>query len=717
MVIQALGDIISPGITTRTANWLDNEKVTDLMQRAWAYGSEQRGVQEAQEWAKDASGTPFRFSDADLRRDADQLSALDGDLDRLIAQRQGELRSVGRLSNHSIQLTLTPETRGNIRDKQDIERIHELAAGVQMPTSTDFVHQEEPEELRTRYKLLMKTVHKLLDKQQRQGSILILPTATLLASTHKTPLHFQSLGWTTKKGEPSGRVTGDMTYTDWPTSLNGKTNETKEEVRKLVEAKWGTITLPTLQDIVNDILLMADKEGWDEISLFKKDIAAAFHRLLFDPLSVTLTAFALDEIYSILHLVGNFGWTAGMPNAWDVGGRIMLAAANLQLHGTLKLYVDDFFGVCRTRHLRRNNTIVDDVIKTLLGPEALAPHKDKEGRTLVILGWLFDLELRTVAISEENLLKALYSFMVLDVEGRHTKLQLETAASLATRYSTLCRPMAQFSVELYRDIGLFRGNQHSKRALTDGTKIEVALWKAYLSLTVLNPLIFARKLESFRPRPPASINIGFDGYIQGVGVGLRDVEGLQLEEADMGQLLGYAGVCPIPWRLTNDSSYQNTSELLAVILGLLIAAYLGRVNFSFSATGDSMTTLSWLVKDRVASALGKRAGIAYTIIASTLGAFNTGTVFKRGADNTLYDDLSRGKESEETRALPTEAKFECRPGSPAYDILALCDPQHPELTLKGTLTFITSITQLLSEVQEAGHAQRNRKLSGPSTTR
>jgi hypothetical protein len=243
------------------------------------------------------------------------------------------------------------------------------------------------------------------------------------------------------------------------------------------------------------------------------------------------------------------------------------------------------------------------------------------------------------------------------------------------------------------------------------------MWKAYLSLTVLNPLIFARKLESFRAKPLATLNIGFDGYIQGVGVGVRDVEGIPLQDADAGEMLGHAAVYPLPWQTTTDSSYQNTSELMAVVLGLLIAAYLGRTNFSFSATGDSTTTLSWLVKDRVASSLGTRAGIAYAIIASTLGAFNTGTLFKRGVDNTLYDDLSRGVGSDETRALSPHTKFDCGPGAPAYKILALCDPQSPKLTLRETLTFITSITQLLSEVQEAGRYRRSRTPSEPSTTR
>ena len=367
MVTQSLGDIIFKSKNLppppEPPNFL---LLDDLLARAWAYGSAQQGISDAQDWAKDEFGIPFHFSPEDLRTDADQLAAAGNDLDVLISRRQQRLTNAGRLSRESIAKTLNPATIALLEDERDINRLYELADGVQMPTSPAFTPQQQPEALRPRFKLLMPTVHKLLNKQRTQGSILLLPTVSLLGATRSTPLHFQSLGWTSKKGEPSGRVTGDMTYTEWPYSLNGKSHVEKDQVRTLVEDKWGPINLPTLHDIVTDILLMADTHDWTAISLFKKDIAAAFHRLFFHPASVPLTAFALDDQHSILHLVGNFGWT-GMPNAWDVVGRVMLAASRTVIHGTLRLYVDDFFGACRTEHLQANNAHVDNVIKTLLG--------------------------------------------------------------------------------------------------------------------------------------------------------------------------------------------------------------------------------------------------------------------------------------------------------------------------------------------------------------
>ena len=188
--------------------------------------------------------------------------------------------------------------------------------------------------------------------------------------------------------------------------------------------------------------------------------------------------FAIDEWNTIiLHLVANFGWT-GTPNASDAISRIMLAAACYTIAGTLKLYVDDFFGACLTALLliKKNNEIVDDVIISLLGKEALAPHKDKQGRQLILVilgGWLFDLDTGTVSISEENLIKTmLHAFMVIDSSthgDKVTLLELERAASMGSRYSVLCRPtMAQFTVAIYKDIALFKGNRMARRNVSVG---------------------------------------------------------------------------------------------------------------------------------------------------------------------------------------------------------------------------------------------------------
>jgi hypothetical protein len=682
-------------ITGESTEPFNTATALSLQQRAWEKVSTIRNIERAVRWASLPNGLPFRFSTRTLQAHHTILTTFcNNSLDNLILRQQNILRSRGRLSHVSIAATITPAVRAQLTDLRDEQRIHDLVLGIRIPTSRHFIPQSSPEPLRPRFRLAMPAVHKLFQSQIDESSVIVLPTVALSTTHTIHPIHYQSLGWTTKAENDCGRVTGDMSYTTWVSSLNGLTADTKADVRSQIVAMWGDISLPDLNDIAHDILDQADKHGWENISLYKKDVKAAFHRLLFHPDSVGLTAFALDELYTILHLVGNFGWT-GTPFAWDVIGRIMLAAARITVTGSLRLYVDDFFGACLTTCLRSNNSAVDTVIRTLLGQEALAPNKDVSGRVLVILGWFFDLDNHSVSISEANLLKTLGAFMTIetsmDRSGAVTLQQLERAASLATRYSVLCRQMSAFISSMYNDIAGFKGNHQATHRVSNNTRVDIEIWRAYLILVGTQPHTYSRQLDTFRPKAPPSIDIGFDGSLGGLGVGVRTTSTTTT--------LAHTGIFPVPCLPTTDSSYQNTFELMAVVVGLLLCLQLGYSNFSYSASGDSTVTLSWLQKDKISSTLGRRAAIAYALISATIGATNTHTTFVPGKENTLFDALSRGWSTAETRALHPLTNYPCPPGSPIYAILSLIDPQLPSMTTLETFKFITVISAHISTLQ------------------
>ena len=131
-VVRTIGDLMAPDAVAKNNNdeWLNETFLQDLYDRAWAYGSETRGMSEAQEWAKDAQGVPFSFSEAELAKDATDLRILDLNLDKLVQKRQDQLRDNGRLSLESIDETLTPETLELLDDLRDVQRLMELARGV-----------------------------------------------------------------------------------------------------------------------------------------------------------------------------------------------------------------------------------------------------------------------------------------------------------------------------------------------------------------------------------------------------------------------------------------------------------------------------------------------------------------------------------------------------------------------------------------------------------
>ena len=132
---------------------------------------------------------------------------------------------------------------------------------------------------------------------------------------------------------------------------------------------------------------------------------------------------------------------------------------------------------------------------------------------------------------------------------------------------------------------------------------------------------------------------------------------------------------------------------------------IGLKNFSYTASGDSSVTLKWLEKDKVCSTLGRRAAIAFSLISATVGAHNTGTVFVAGSDNTLFDAMSRGWNTEETRNLNPHTNIPCPLGGPISSLLTLLDPNLPESNTTDTILFIRQISSLLTTIRldNSGH--------------
>ena len=67
-------------------------------------------------------------------------------------------------------------------------------------------------------------------------------------------------------------------------------------------------------------------------------------------------------------------------------------------------------------------------------------------------------------------------------------------------------------------------------------------------------------------------------------------------------MLGFA-VLPSPFVATTDSSFQNTYEYLAILLGLLLSKTLGLRDSVFAVLGDSRSSLAWVLKGRARSTL------------------------------------------------------------------------------------------------------------------
>jgi hypothetical protein len=308
-----------------------------------------------------------------------------------------------------------------------------------------------------------------------------------------------------------------------------------------------------------------------------------------------------------------------------------------------------------------------------LGHGAVAEEKSAFGRILDLLGWTFDLNTRTVSASKRNLLKAINAFFNTDINGSVSLIEVERMASYASRYAVLSRPMKPYTAALHADAALFKGNHHARpRHLSLAAKCDIVMWRAYLCLLQLDPTNFARPLESFRDRP-TTVLIEYDASLTALGVGVS----IWNPTEHRFQLRAYTSLI-LPYKTNNDSSYQNTKEYSAVLLGLALIKQerLTVGGFAYNVCGDNTTSLAWVEKERAASTLARRANIGTSLLTTDLDAYIAEIRHIAGVDNKIYDGLSRGKKGTEL-GLPADLEVVLYPDSMATRYIALCNPHLP----------------------------------------
>eukprot|EP01034_Spumella_vulgaris_P047495 gene47495-biopygen34833 len=402
-------------------------------------------------------------------------------------------------------------------NREDYGRLISIAQGIVIETDPTFVpsgYAGRPK-LRKKYQIeVPNAVYMLIHKQWKESTVLLLPTDMVkdIPGVHFSPIH-----WTPNKDKASGRVLGDTSNGDRHSRcLNGDGPEGKKLVRELMIKRWGAIHHPTLDDLVQMVLEAVDIHGWEEVELWKMDLAAAFNLMDFSPRSALLLAFELTDGMSVIHTTGMFGWT-GTPYVFQVIVRVLCAILKPVLKDKAKMYVDDMFGAAGKANRAHDMQQADEHIKGLLGPHAVAPAKTAYGRSITLLGWLFDLDLRIVTCSDKNILKAVYAFFMIDLDRPVTVQEVERAASYASRYTILCRAMKPYSAALHKAAADYGGHDHPRpRRLSAEAQCDIILWRAYLCLLRLQPANFARSLDSFRDRE-ATVLIEYDASLEALG--------------------------------------------------------------------------------------------------------------------------------------------------------------------------------------------------------
>lgn len=449
----------------------------------------------------------FVFPENVLQEDAQLFLEFAGDVPGMARHRLSQLHE-GRLNRARVEAHISP-------DNPELSRLLSLAEdGMSVPLAPDFVPNVEKgivPELRQTYRRLAPVVNRLLfEGFHSRGLAFILPKDLALAVPR---LHLGVNAWVPKAEKKQGRPIADCSD-----GGRGADPLNSEQAKLACDELYGEIHHPSLSDLVTQVIechreeLAADPTvTWDDLVMFKVDLAGAFTLMSFRPEDVPLMAFELTEERVMFFLCGIFGWT-GTPACFDVVTRAMRFELARLVKGRVSMYVDDIIGVCLQSKVAGNIGRVIAFCKGLLGPSAVAEGKTEIGRHLVNIGYDFNLDTRLVGISKRNVAKSLVGYLIAAPGGVSHVRELQRLSSWASRYSQICPFMRPFLRDLYAAYtGRHPGAaiQLSQRALR-----AVRMMRLLIVMSAAEPKSFTRTMESFVPST-AAIVIQFDASLSG----------------------------------------------------------------------------------------------------------------------------------------------------------------------------------------------------------
>lgn len=655
---------------------VDWTRVEAIVIRAYEDNDKNFSIREAVEW-----GAGFTIPRGVVEEDEALLASFGGNLEAMAEDRL-QRGLCNRLNHERVNNLLS--------DNPEIERLHRLVDGMEIFLPDDLVPngQQEWPRLRNKYIEASCAVNKMILKVQQKKLAFLLCKSTVrkIDGVHISPAH-----WTEKKDKPEGRTLMDLTD-DARGALN------TDDARDKAKAEWEPIFHFTIVAFITMVLDFFDKcivddpsTTWDDIVIYKMDLKGAFNLLSIKSRSVKHMAVELtDDVVAIFNC-GMFGW-CGTPYAFDVVTRALHHQMIRKLFGPSKMFVDDHCGVTKQLRLVSDIAIARAEFVSLLGEEAPEDTKtiascDHNGQADII-GYLVDLRLRVVSITEKNANRTLYGFFTVDIDDMVPVRTLEKLASWASRYVTICRWLSPFTRPLYKAYTGLRRNVSV--ALSDEAKTSIRLWRAALCALNLEPAKFARPLHTFRTTP-YKVAIEFDSSLKGVGILVF------VKPADEELIAG--GCCVSLHCLDlSMSDYQNMCEFIGIVVGLATLRRMGLLHHtdgfreSIHLRGDSVSALTWAEEERYTGSNVSNASIVYTLMLLTWSGHVSSTEHIDGlVRNKRCDYLSRNPNtaqlSDPEVGYPGVSQVVWNSDPIMGRILRLCDPRTDSKSEEGFKSF------------------------------
>jgi hypothetical protein len=365
-----------------------------------------------------------------------------------------------------------------------------------------------------------------------------------------------------------------------------------------------------------------DENGGSTVGLvlWKMDLNGAFLLLTFRAEDVHLMATRITDSIMVYILCGTFGW-GGTPMAFQVITRAILWElrhnTSLGFRGRVEMYVDDLMGICRFADWPHVEDVVRRFCESLLGEGCIAPLKTECGRRIDGIGYSLDLDIQRVGIARHNILKALYVNLNVDVHGLVPVRVMQALAAHASRYKTVCPPMAPFTRALHQSYRKAGDHTGASVRLDEPAKRSVWLMRALLLYSEVDKTRFTRPFQSFQlkhQRPQWVIE--YDGSLTGIGIIWFEVSAAGVETAVGCASIDIGTLDLVKWAEANGmraSGFQNTVEFMASVIGMRELSRRGHKDVNVTMRGDSKSALSWAEKDAFRSDNVGNAAMAYVI--------------------------------------------------------------------------------------------------------
>ena len=687
-------------LLTGDVQHVNSRDLCDLIRRATDANSVQHTRAQAR---KAAAQRGFSIFDASLVLQRHPTS--EEDFAKMVAEQQEERLKNSGVSTERVARFLdgvSEVVRAEIR--ADIDRLRRFAViGVDIPVTAGFVPSGasgETHKPRALYREIQPAYDLLVELKVKAGLAMAfvadmvrkLPFVNLMPP-HWVPKavasHTVHAGETQLPKSALGRELVDAGAGEHPLNC--------PEIREFVSSEdgFGPLEHATLRDMAACFVDVRNRamavKGDDKIVASTVDVEAAFPRLRVNRNDVCKLGVEIAGGIVVFWLFAFFGWT-GFPAAWGVVTRVLAHVTNSSIFGRSVWYVDDALLVTHESEHESDIGFLERKGKQLLGEDAFGEGKSVKKVEYVenYVGWSFHARYMWVGIGRRLLDRMVYTLVTTDFTKKLPVELLQKVAAWCSRLGVIFQAPRALTAVLHSEVGRAVLNQHSFCTLSDGARAVVAVWRAHVLLSGLEPdasLRYRRSLFSLVPNfDPPSFIISFDGSPLGCGAVLR-----RWTRDGPGQVIAVRGV-RFPYELRHgngprvgelDSQYQNFAELAGVLLGLLAAATLGLGGSRFLLTGDSRVAIRWVETERFRGANCRKSALVFAHLLSQYGFSFADAVWRPKEENGVEDLLSReftaGARAEALRALGggEASALECPEGERLSRLWSLCDPTHP----------------------------------------